>query len=99
MKEITLQIPILDAKQNIDIDVCINGHRRVMKYRVEIVEFDSDPSDRKDTISVLKQVIREHDPDWRVVQISAPIDHMIPITFKKMSLLIKSIRKTAVKYC
>ena len=83
MKEITLQIPILDAKQNIDIDVCINGQRRVMKYRVEIVEFDSNPSDSKDTISTLKQVIREHDPDWHVVQISAPYDNQIPITFKK----------------
>lgn len=83
MKEITLQIPILDAKQNIDIDVCINGQRKVMKYRVEIVEFESNPSDSIDTISTLRQVIREHDPDWHVVQISAPYDNRIPITFKK----------------
>jgi hypothetical protein len=83
MKEITLQIPILDVKQNIDIDVCINGSKKVLKYRVEIVEFDSDPRERKDTVSILKQVIREHDPDWSVVQISAPINHNIPITFKQ----------------
>lgn len=80
MKEITLQIPILDVKQNIDIDVCINGSKKVLKYRVEIVEFDSDPRERKDTVALLKQVIRKHDPEWSVVQISAPINHHIPIT-------------------
>ena len=83
MKEITLQIPILDAKQNIDIDICINGNKKIMKYRVEIVEFDSDPKERQDTIPVLKKIIREHDSNWSVVQISAPINNQIPITFKQ----------------
>ncbi len=87
MKEITLQIPILDAKQNVDIDICINGNKKIMKYRVEIVEFDSDPKERADTVAVLKQVIREHDPDWSVVQISAPINHQIPITFRQKKLV------------
>jgi hypothetical protein len=83
MKEITLQIPVLEAEQNIEIDVRINGRRQVMKYRVEIVEFEPDAEEKKDSVALLRQVIREHDPDWQLIQIGAPLDHKIPITFRQ----------------
>lgn len=83
MKEITLQIPVLEAEQNIEIDVRINGRRQVMKYRVEIVEFEADASAKADHVSQLKQVIREHDPHWQLIQIGAPLDHKIPVTFRQ----------------
>jgi hypothetical protein len=86
MKEITLQIPVLEAEQNIEIDVRINGRRQVMKYRVEIVEFEADAEQKADQVSLLKQVIREHDPDWQLIQIGAPLDHKIPVTFRQKQL-------------
>jgi hypothetical protein len=86
MKEITLQIPILEAEQNVEIDVRINGRRQVMKYRVEIVEFEPESTEKTDSVAVLKQVIREHDPDWQLIQIGAPLDHRIPVTFRRKPL-------------
>ncbi|MCX6558144.1 MAG: hypothetical protein NTW95_12075 [Candidatus Aminicenantes bacterium] len=86
MKEITLQIPVLEAEQNIEIDVRINGRRQVMKYRVEIVEFEADAEQKNDSVALLKQVIREHDPDWQLIQIGAPLDHKIPVTFRQKQL-------------
>lgn len=86
MKEITLQIPVLEAEQNIEIDVRINGRCQVMKYRVEIVEFEPDAVEKKDSVALLKQVIREHDPDWQLIQIGAPHDHKIPVTFRQKHL-------------
>jgi len=83
MKEITLQIPVLETEQNIEIDVRINGRRQVMKYRVEIVEFEPDAEEKKDSVALLRQVIREHDPDWQLIQIGAPLDHKIPVTFRQ----------------
>jgi hypothetical protein len=83
MKEITLQIPVLEAEQNIEIDVRINGRRQVMKYRVEIVEFEPEAGQKGDSVAVLRQVIREHDPDWQLVQIGAPLNHKIPVTFRQ----------------
>ena len=83
MKEITLQIPILEAEQNIEIDVRINGRRQIMKYRVEIVAFESDAVEKTDSVAMLKQVIREHDPDWQLIQIGAPLDNKIPVTFRQ----------------
>jgi len=86
MKEITLQIPVLEAEQNIEIDVRINGRRQVMKYRVEIVEFEADAEQKNDSVALLKQVIREHDPDWQLIQIGAPLDHKIPVTFRQKQI-------------
>ena len=83
MREITLQIPVLEAEQNIEIDVRINGRRQVMKYRVEIVEFEPEAGQKGDSVAVLRQVIREHDPDWQLVQIGAPLNHKIPVTFRQ----------------
>ena len=86
MKEITLQIPVLEAEQNIEIDVRINGRHQIMKYRVEIVEFEPDAAEEKDSVALLRQVIREHDPDWQLIQIGAPLDHKIPVTFRQKHL-------------
>jgi len=42
MKEVVLQIPTLDAEQNIEIEVKINGRTRSLKYRVEIVGLETE---------------------------------------------------------
>lgn len=33
MREVVIQIPTLETKQNIEIDVKINGRKRNIKYR------------------------------------------------------------------
>ena len=39
MREIVLSIPTLDAQQNLEIDVRINGKKKTLKYRVEIINW------------------------------------------------------------
>ena len=83
MREVVLQIPSLEAEQNIDIDVKINGKKRTMHYRVEIIEWESYDEKSKDKVEVLKRVIKEHDKDWQLIQIGIPTDKNIPIMFRK----------------
>ncbi len=83
MREVIIQIPTLDAEQNIGIDVRINGRKRSMKYRVEIIDFDEVEPDTTDKVAVLKKVIKEHDKDWELIQIGAPLTNNIPIMFRK----------------
>ena len=83
MREVVLQIPTLETEQNIEIDVKINGKKRTLKYRVEIVDFDESMESTEDKISVLKHVIKEHEKDWELIQIGAPIRDNIPIMFRK----------------
>lgn len=83
MREVVLQIPTLDAEQNIDIEVKINGKRRALHYRVEIIDWDAYPAEGCDKVEVIKQVIRDHGGDWQLVQIGMPSAQGIPIMFRK----------------
>ncbi len=83
MKEVVVQIPTYESEQNIEIDVRINGKKRTLKYRVEIVEWETEDSETMDKVSTIKRVIKEHDRDWRLIQIGVPSKKNIPIMFQK----------------
>lgn len=85
MREVVLQIPILDAEQNIAIEVKINGKKRTLRYCVEIVGLAADETVVEDRVSLLRRVIREHDRNWELMQIGAPIRNTIPIMFRERS--------------
>lgn len=83
MREVVLQIPTLEAEQNVEIDVKINGKKRTLKYRVEIVDWENIDESAEDKVTILKRVIKEHDKDWELVQIGVPSENNIPIMFRK----------------
>ena len=83
MREVVLQIPTLDTEQNIEIDVKINGKKRTLKYRVEIIGLETDETIVEDRIALLRRVIKEHDRDWELIQIGAPIRDRIPVMFRE----------------
>jgi hypothetical protein len=86
MREISLAIPTLEAEQNIDIDVRINGKRRSLRYRVEIVAWEDAARPEEGRADVLRRVIKDYDKDWQLVQVGAPTDRTIPIMFRKLKL-------------
>lgn len=83
MREVVLQIPTLEAQQNIDIDVKINGKRRTLHYRVEIIDWDDYNGESADKVEVIKRVLKDYDKDWQLIQIGIPTDRNIPIMFRK----------------
>ena len=86
MKEVVLQIPTLGSEQNIEIEVRINGKKRTLHYRVEIVDWETDDESTEDKVSVIKRVIKEHDHDWQLIQIGIPTIKNIPIMFRKKEI-------------
>ncbi|NIM90222.1 MAG: hypothetical protein GTO17_04660 [Candidatus Aminicenantes bacterium] len=83
MREVVLQIPTLEAEQNIDIDVKINGKKRTLHYRVEIIDWEDYNGQTADKVEVIKKVIRDYDRDWQLIEIGMPTDKNIPIMFRK----------------
>jgi len=83
MREVVIQIPTLETEQNIEIDVRINGKKRTMKYRVEIVDFEEEDPSSEVKVDTLRRVIKEHDKDWELIQIGAPLKDSIPVMFRK----------------
>jgi hypothetical protein len=90
MKEVVIQIPTVEAEQNIEIDVRINGRKRTLQYRVEIIEWEQRDDDSEEKIDILKRVIKEHDTDWELVQIGAPSSDKLPIMFRKKTAEVPS---------
>ncbi len=84
MKEVVIQVPTYDSEQNIEIDVRINGKKRTLKYRVEIVEWETEKSETLEKVDVIKRVIKEHDREWKLIQIGVPTKKNIPIMFQKI---------------
>jgi hypothetical protein len=87
MREIVIQIPTFESEQNIDIEVKINGKRRTLNYRVEIVGWETEDTVKEDRVTLLKRVIRDHDKEWELIQIGAPIRDRIPVMFRKRQVL------------
>ena len=83
MREIVVLIPDIDVEQNVEIDVRINGRKKTLKYRVELINWEG--NDQGDRITVLKHKIKDYDKDWELVEIGAPSDTEIPLMFRKKS--------------
>ena len=83
MREVVIQIPTFEAEQNIEIDVKINGRKRTIKYRVEIIDWEGDEPTTETRLETIRSVIRERDRDWELIQIGAPIKDSVPIMFRK----------------
>ena len=83
MREVVIQIPTLEAEQNIEIDVKINGRKRTIKYRVEIIDWEEDEKPAEEKIEVLRHVIKEHEKGWELIQIGAPTKGNVPIMFRQ----------------
>ncbi|MCD6330358.1 MAG: hypothetical protein J7M10_08485 [Candidatus Cloacimonetes bacterium] len=87
MREIVLSIPTLEAQQNLEIEVRINGKKKTMCYRVELVEWDDPNASSEEVVDVLRKVIHDYDKDWELIQIGAPDKEKIPIMFRKKKIM------------
>ena len=85
MREIVILIPDIDIEQNVEIDVRINGRKKTLKYRVELINWEGD--DKQDRVTVLKHKIKDYDKDWELVEIGAPSDNEIPLMFRLKNTL------------
>ncbi len=72
-----------ESEQNIDIEVKINGKKRSMRCRVEIVEWGDYEEMRDDRVAVIRHVIKEHEKNWQLMQIGIPTETHIPIMFRE----------------
>ena len=83
MREVVLNIPTLEAEQNVEIDVRINGRKKTIKYRVEIISWEGSESNSEEKVTILKHAINEYNKNWELIQIGAPNKNDIPLMFRE----------------
>ncbi len=85
MREVVILIPDVDIEQNVEIDVRINGRKKTLQYRVELLDWEGNDVPPKEKVQVLRHKIAEYDKDWELVEVGAPTDENIPLMFRKKS--------------
>lgn len=83
MREIVILIPEIETEQNVEIDVSINGRIHTMQYRVELINWEGAGVPATDKVTILKHKIASYDKDWELVEIGAPNNENIPLTFRR----------------
>lgn len=84
-------IPDIEIEQNVEIEVRINGRKKTIQYKVELVSFEHEGAPPKDKVTVLKHKISNYERDWELVEIGAPgRDERIPLMFRRKGQKIDS---------
>ena len=112
MSYIAIPIPNLPGKQDIEIDVTINGQKQALHYRVELfywgdcIGFPQDPSSFEqgtlgqgtlDRVDCIRQHLSSYDKDWALYYIGLPTDEFVPVTFVRKEDLAKQRQLRAMR--
>jgi hypothetical protein len=83
MAYIAVPLPNLPGKQEIEIEVTINGQRQQLHYRVELLYWDDCQFPIVDRADCIRQMLGTYDQNWTLYYIGAPTEAFVPITFVK----------------
>ena len=82
MDQVCIPIPMPAEGETLELEVTVGGTRHLMQYRVETLHLSADLT-RDARFAKLQQFIQDYDPDWSLVQIGAPGEGVVPITFRQ----------------
>lgn len=83
MREVVVLIPEIEPEQNVEIEISINGRKKTINYKVELLNWEKNEVPPKDKVTVLKHFIEEKEKNWELVEIGAPDNGNIPLMFRK----------------
>ena len=82
MPSISIQLPAIEADQQIEVEVKINGQKKMYHYRVEIFAWEHCTDPAEERAKCLQRMISDYDREWQLLQIGTPSEKSIPIMFK-----------------
>ena len=83
MAFIAIPIPSGRGKQDIEIEVTINGQKQAIHYRVELFYWEDCNIPVVDRAECIRYMLSNYDKDWTLYYIGSPTDECVPITFVK----------------
>ncbi|WP_266368339.1 hypothetical protein [Tellurirhabdus rosea] len=89
MAHIAVPIPTLPGKQEIEIEVTINGKKQELHYRIELFYWEDCPVPSIDRVECIRQMLAHYDQDWTLYYIGTPTEEFVPITFVRREDLAK----------
>ena len=98
MSHIAIPIPPGPGKQEIEIEMTINGQKQQLHYRVELFYWEDCEIPVVNRVECIKNMLSDYDDDWMIYFIGDPNKEYVPITFIKKEdwKKKKQMMKTAV---
>ena len=96
MPHIAIPIPPGKGKQEIEIEMTINGEKQQLKYRVELFYWSDCEVPMVNRVECIRGILKEYDKEWSLYFIGEPTDDFVPITFVKREDRVK-MRKMLVE--
>jgi len=98
MSHIAIPIPPGSGKQEIEIEMTINGQKQQLHYRVELFYWEDCEIPVVNRVECIKNMLSDYDDDWMIYFIGDPNKEYVPITFIKKEdwKKKKQMMKTAV---
>lgn len=89
MAHIAIPIPPGNGKQDVEIQVTINGQKQQLHYRVELFYWEDCAVPTVDRAECISHLLQGYDQEWCLYFIGSPTDEFVPITFVKREDLKK----------
>ena len=82
MDQVCIPVPMPADDETLELEITVGGTTHLMQYRIETVTWDPEvaPEERADEI---RAFLADYDPEWSLVQIGAPGEGVVPITFRQ----------------
>ncbi len=83
MKEVCIHLPSLQPGDTLELELKLNGKKRLVNYRVETYFWREDTRTTGDKITRLRHFVENYDDEWELVQIGSPGDDRVAVMFKQ----------------
>lgn len=83
MGHIAIPIPPGNGKQDVEIEITVNGKKAQLHYKVELFYWEDCAIPNDNRVECIRNLISEYDQDWMIYTIGDPNDSYVPITFVK----------------
>ncbi|HEX9970496.1 MAG TPA: hypothetical protein VGD14_00360 [bacterium] len=84
MPNVSVQLPMIEADQSIEVTVTINGQQKRFNYRIEIFPW-SECREVVNKADCLRRVIENYDQHWQLIQIGEATENDVTLMFKQVA--------------
>ena len=83
MLQLAIPIPNIKGKQEVEIEMTVNGQRQKMHFIIEVFQWEECELDTDNRIDCIRELVHNYGDDWMIYYIGVPNENHVPLTFVK----------------